>query len=114
MMPGQHRPGQIVKTAMTGFTPILLPRRLGGIPTLLGEGGGAAVRAPDPVGPAQLANGFITLDIVQQILKVDHRGRTKGRGLENSFSVARDHTVAGSCSQPSGIHVEPLFLSFLI
>jgi hypothetical protein len=90
MMPGPHRPGQIVKIAMTGFTPILLLRRLGGIPTLLGEGSGAAVRAPDPVGPAPLANGFVTLDLVQQILKVDPRGGTDGRGLENSFRVTPD------------------------
>jgi hypothetical protein len=32
--------------------------------------------AADPVGPAQLADGFVTLDIVQQILKVDHRRET--------------------------------------
>lgn len=89
-MPRQHGPGQIVKIAMTGFTPIFLPCRLGGIATLLGDGVGAAVRAPDPVRPAQLANGFVTLDIVEQILKVDHRGGTQGRVLENSFRVARD------------------------
>ena len=28
---------------------------------------------PDPVRPAQPANGFVTLDIIEQILKVDHR-----------------------------------------
>lgn len=74
MMPGQHHPGQIVEIAVTGFTLILLPCRLGGIPTLLGELGRATVWATDPVRPAQPANGFITLDIVQQILKVNHQG----------------------------------------
>ena len=98
MTPCQHGPGQIVETAMTGFAPILLPRRSGGIPTLLGDGAAAAVRAPDPVGPAQPANGFVTLDIVEQILKVDHPGGTQGRVLENSFSVARDPCQGESSS----------------
>jgi len=65
MMARQHRPGQIVKIAMTPFTPILLPRRLGGVTTLPGGFGCTAVRAPDPVRPAQLANGFVALDIIQ-------------------------------------------------
>ena len=90
MMPRQHRPGQIVKIAMTGFTPILLPRRLGGIPTLSGQFGRVTVRAPDPVRPAQLANGFVTLDIIEQILKVDHRGKTGGKVLGDSFRVTPD------------------------
>ena len=37
------------------------------------------------------ADGFVTLDIVQQVLRVDHRGGTDGRGLENLFRVTPDH-----------------------
>ena len=37
MMPRQHRLGQIVKIAMATFATLFLPRRLGGIATLLGD-----------------------------------------------------------------------------
>jgi|GEM_PF-4527128 len=90
MMPRQHRPGQIVKIAMTGFTPIRLPRRLGGVPTWSDPFGRITVRAPDPVRLAQPANGFVTLDIVEQILKVDHRGETGGKVFGDSFRVTPD------------------------
>jgi len=73
---GQHRPGQIIKIAMAPFTPIFWSRRLGRIVTLLGHVRRPTMGAADPVGPAQLADGFVTLDIIQQILKVDHRRET--------------------------------------
>ncbi len=73
MMPRQHRTREIVKVAMATFTTIFLPRRLGGIPSLLGDRRHATVRATDPFGPAQLTDGFVALGIVQQGLKVDHR-----------------------------------------
>ena len=76
MMPRQHRPGQIVKIAMTPFTPILLPRRLGRVVTLLRHMRRSTMGAANPIRPPQLADGFVTLDIVQQILKVDHRRET--------------------------------------
>jgi hypothetical protein len=75
---GQHRPGQIVKIAVALFAPILLSRRLGGIATLPRDLRRATMRATDPGGPPQLANGFMALDIVQQILKADHRQGTCG------------------------------------
>jgi len=66
----QHRPGQIVKIAMAPFTPVFLSRRLGRIVTLLRHIRRPTMGTADPVRPAQLANGFVALDIVQQILKV--------------------------------------------
>jgi len=89
-MPRQPRSGQLVKRGMTPFTLLFLPRRLGGIPTLLREFSRATGGATYPVRPAQLANGLVALDLVQQIVKVDHRGGTRGRALENSFNVAPD------------------------
>ena len=80
MMPRQYRLGQIVKRAMATFATIVLPRRLGGIATLLGDRRRATMGATDPVEPPQLANGFVALDIVQQILKVNHRRGGLGRG----------------------------------
>jgi len=76
MMPRQHRPGQIVKIAMAAFTPLFLSRRLGPIPTLLCDRRRTTGRAAHALGPAQLPDGFVTLDIIQQILKVDHRQGT--------------------------------------
>jgi len=51
MMPRQHRSGQIIKIAMTGFTPILLPRRLGGISTLLRDRRRATMGTANLAGP---------------------------------------------------------------
>ena len=82
MMPCQHRPGQIIKSAMTRFTPILLPRRLGRVVTLLRHMRRSTMGAANPVGPARLADGFVTLDIVQQLLKVDQVGDLERGGLE--------------------------------
>jgi len=78
MMPRPHRLGQIVKRERATFATIVLPRRLGGIATRLGDRRRATVGSTDPAGPSQRANGFVALDIVQQILKVDHR-----RGLRS-------------------------------
>src|SRR5512143_311860 len=88
MVASQHRPGQIVEILMTAFTPIFLSRRLGRIVTLLRNVRRPTMRTADPVGPAQLANGFITLDIVQQILKVKHRRGTWSAAVQNLSSVA--------------------------
>lgn len=88
MMARQYRSAQIVKIAMATFTTIFLPCRLGGIATLLRDLYRATVRTPDPVGPPQLANGFITLDIIQQILKVDHRRGAWIAAVQNPSSVA--------------------------
>ncbi len=87
MMPRQHRLGQIVKIAMAPFAPIFLPCRLGRISTLFRDRRRATVGTTNPVGPTQLANGFVTLDIVQQILKVDHRREIWVAAVQNPFSV---------------------------
>ena len=108
MTPRQHRLGQIVKTAMATFTMIFLPCRLGGIAPLLRDLCRAAVRTTDPVGPPQPANGFVALDIVQQILKVDHRWRawvtSRWFGTRTGWPP-----LAGGASHPqqSGIQIEP-------
>jgi len=103
---GQHRPGQIVKIVMAPFTPIFLSRWLGRIVTLLRNVRRPTMGAADPVRPTQLANGFVTLDIVQQILKVDHRRGTWSAAVQNLFSVA-PAPVGTSRLQQSGVHIEP-------
>ena len=72
MMPRQHRSRQIVKIAMAPFAAVFPPRRLGRVATLFRDRRRATVRTTNPVRPSQLANGFVALDIVQQILKLDH------------------------------------------
>lgn len=79
MMPRQHRLRQIVKIAVATLTPIFLSCGLSGVPPLLRDVRCATVRTTDPVGPTQLAQGFIALDVIQQVLKVDHRRETLGR-----------------------------------
>ena len=90
MMPRQHRLRQIIEVAKAALTTIFLPRRLGGIPTLLGELGRATAGATDPLGPTQLADGFIALDIIQQILKGDHRRGPSVAVVHNPSSVTPD------------------------
>jgi hypothetical protein len=65
MMPRQHRLRQIIEVAQAALTTLFLPRRLGRIPALLGDLRRATVGAADPLGPTQLTNGFIALDIIQ-------------------------------------------------
>src|SRR5512143_2063706 len=88
MVASQHRPGQSVKIVMAAFTPLFLSRRLGRIVTLLRHVRRPTIGTADPVGPAQLANGFITLDIVQQMLKVKHRRGTWSAAVQPLSSVA--------------------------
>ena len=57
---------------------------------MLGDLRDATVWTPHPTGPAQLANGFVALDIIQQIWKVDHRRGAVVAAVENPFSVPPD------------------------
>lgn len=89
-MPRQYRTAEIVEGARAAFTPLFLSRRLGPIPTLLCDRRRTTVRAAHALGPAQLPDGFVTLDIIQQILRVDHRQGTEPSvtAVRNPFRVA--------------------------
>lgn len=98
MMPRQHCARQIVKIAMTPCTSLFLSRRLGGVATLFRDIRRDTMRTTDPVGPPQLANGVVALNIVQQILKVDHRQGSSVTAFRNSFSVAPYLRQSARCS----------------
>ena len=75
---------------MAALTAILLPCRLGRIPPRLRHFRRAAVGTADPVRPPQRANGFVALDLIQRILKVDHRRGPSVAAVEHASSVAPD------------------------
>ena len=87
MMPREYRSRQIVKIALASLTAIFSPRRLRGIPPLLGHGGHAAVGTTSPVGPPLLANHLITFMVVQQVLKGDHHQGPSVKGIRCPFSL---------------------------
>ena len=68
----------------------------------------------DPVRPAQLLEGFVTLDIIQQILKVDHRRKTFGRsGLEPVQCSPRPASGRAVLNSPESI-LSPILFSTLL
>ena len=90
MMPRQPRLRQIVEVAKAAPTTLFLPRRWGRIPALLGDLRRATAGAVDPLGPPQQVNGFIALDLIQPILKVDHRRGPSVAVVRNPSRVAPD------------------------
>ncbi len=73
VMAGEDRTGQVVEEFLTGLATVALPLRLGRIMTLFRNPRRVAMGASHAQGPAQLANRFVTLPVVDEILDVDHR-----------------------------------------
>jgi hypothetical protein len=69
----RHGPGQSVKVALAGPTAVFLPRVLGCIMPLFGDQRAFAVRTANTFWPPEVTNLVVALDLVQSILKVDHR-----------------------------------------
>ena len=71
-MTGEERPGQITEEFLTGLALIALPLRLGRIVILL-RNPRAAMGTGYRLGPAQLADRLETLQVVDEVLDVEHR-----------------------------------------
>ena len=65
-MPGQHRAGEIVEAARTGFTPVALAVRLCVVAPVANHRTIAAARAANAIWPAVLTHQREALGIVQQ------------------------------------------------
>jgi hypothetical protein len=73
VMASEDRTSQVVEEFLTGLATVALPLRLGRIMTLFRNPQRVAMGASHALGPAQLANRFVTLPVVDEILDVDHR-----------------------------------------
>src|SRR5215510_12511503 len=82
MMSGKDGVGQIIKAFVTVVTLIALTGRLRVIKAALDDLVGLTRWAGDTSWPAQLTDGLITLDIIDEILDIDLHGRTPVRDRE--------------------------------
>ncbi len=73
VMAGEDRPGPVIEGFLTGRAVRALSLGLGPIVTLCGDRSGVAMGTSYAVGPAQLADGFQALQVVDEVLDVDHR-----------------------------------------
>src|SRR4029077_4036321 len=74
MMSGKDGVGQIIKACVTVVTLIALTGRLRVIKAALDDLVGLTRWAGDTIWPAQLTDGLITLDIIDEILDIDLHG----------------------------------------
>jgi hypothetical protein len=72
-MAGENGPGQVIEVLLTDLALIALTLRLGRIVALFGDRYGVAMGTRDTLGPAQLADGLEALQVVDEVLDVDHR-----------------------------------------
>jgi hypothetical protein len=73
VMAGEDRPGHVIEVFLTGLAVRALSLGLGRIVTLFGDLRRVAMGTSYAFGPAQLADGFETLQVVDEVLDVDHR-----------------------------------------
>ena len=73
VMAGKDRPGQVVEVFPTGLAVVATSLRLGRIVTLFRDPRGVAMRTSYALRPAQLADRLKTLQVVDEVLNVDHR-----------------------------------------
>jgi hypothetical protein len=73
VMAGEDGPGQVVEVLLTRLALITLTLRLGRIVTLSGDRRGVAMGTDDALGPSQLADGLEALEVVDEVLDLDHR-----------------------------------------
>jgi hypothetical protein len=109
MMSGKDRVGQIIKAFVAVVTLIALTGRFCVIKAALDHMVRLTSGTLDTIGPAQLANGLITLDIIDEILDVDLHGWTPVRGSRHE--VASVYTIF-KCHDP-GIQKERVELSVM-
>jgi hypothetical protein len=80
MMSGKNGVRQIIEACVTVGTLIALPCGFRVIKAALDDLCGLTRWALDAVWPAQLADGLITLNIIDQIFDIDLQGRTPVMG----------------------------------
>jgi hypothetical protein len=91
MMSGNNGVGQIIKALVTVVTRIALTSGFCLIKATLNDVLRRTRGARDAIRPAQLANGLITLDIIDKILDVDLHG----------WTPVRDRSMRGQQYTPS-------------
>src|SRR5713101_385596 len=97
MMSGKDRVGQIIKACVTVVTLITLTGGFRVIKATLDDLFRLTRGARNAVGPAQLADGLITLHIIDEMLNVDLHGWTpvRDRGMG-----CRQYTPASHATTP--------------
>src|SRR5258706_15554971 len=104
MMSSKDGVGQVIKACVTVVALIALTGRFRVINATLGDVFGPPRGTHDAVGPAQLTNRLITLDIIDEILDVDLHGwtpvRTRGRGCRQYTPSSHATTLESKKSVP--------------
>ena len=73
VMAGENGPGQVIEVFLTGLALIALALRLGRIVALFGDRNRVAMGTGYTLGPSQLADGLEALQVVDEVLDLDHR-----------------------------------------
>jgi hypothetical protein len=104
MMSGKDRVSQIIKALVTVVTLIALTGRFRVIKAALDDVLRLTRGTPDAIGPAQLANGLITLHVIDEMLDVDLHGWTPVRDRGMGW---RQYTPSSNVTTPeSNMSVE--------
>jgi hypothetical protein len=96
-MAGKNGVGQIIKACVTVVTLIALTRGFRVIKATLDDLFRLTRRARNAIGPTQLADGLITLHLIDEILNVDLHGWTpvRDRGMR-----CRQYTPSSNATTP--------------
>jgi hypothetical protein len=86
MMSRKNRVGHIIKAYVAVGTRRALACRCGVIKAARDHLWGLTSWARDTVWPTQIADGLITLPIIDQLLDIDLQGRTPVMGLEHGMA----------------------------
>ena len=102
-MSRKNRVGQIIKAFVAVGTLIALACRFGVIKATLDNLRGLTSWAHDALWPTQLADGLITLPIIDQLRDIDLQGRTPVMGLEHGmapvYPILTSTTLESNMSQ---------------
>ena len=92
MMPSENGPGQVIEAPRTGATDIALTVGLSLVLAVLDHLLGVAMRADNPVGPAEVTDGLEALGLVDEVGEVDHGARLGQQGTKTGRDRSQRHT----------------------